>query len=535
MGWYLFFDIVMRKPMIHRSEANILIPLEGWFKRGDWDGFIGLFIDNLLQIMLIAVLCPAIAGLPDELIVTRILPAVALSILFGNIFYAIQARRLAVRTGRDDVTALPYGINTVSLIAYIFLIMGPLYRETQNPELVWQAGVFACLGSGVLELIGSFVADPLRRWLPRAALLAALAGVAITFISMGFAFQIFAFPAVSVIPMLLIVCAYAGRWRLPFGVPSGLFAILLGIVVAWALRGAGWVELPQQEIQAKFGLHLPAFDFGRFWEFLADGDGWQYMTVIFPMALFNLIGSLQNLESAAAAGDEYPTRSSLAMNGIGSIVAAGFGSAFPTTIYIGHPGWKAMGAGYGYSLLDGIVVALLCFFGAIGVILDVVPIEVTLGILIWIGIVIVGQALGEVPKEHGVAVAIGLLPAMAAWAQNLVESSVQAAGGTLAEVLPDFGSSLYIHGLLALSQGFLITSMIFASVVVFSIERRFLAAAIILGVAAVLSLFGLIHAYEVSPSGVEARYAWLAAPQFAFAYGALAVALLVAWCRRRSG
>jgi len=508
--------------------------LGGWFKRGDWDGFIGLFVDNLLQLMLIAVLAPAIAGLPDELIVERILPAAALSILFGNIFYGIQARRLAVRTGREDVTALPYGINTVSLIAYIFLIMGPLYRETQDPELVWQAGVFACLGSGILELIGSFVADPLRRWLPRAALLAALAGVAITFISMGFAFQIFAFPSVAVIPMLLIVCAYAGKWVLPFRVPAGLFAILVGLGLAWVLRLTGLVTLPEQGIQASLGLHLPLLDFGRFWEFLSEKDGWQYMTVIFPMALFNLVGSLQNLESAAAAGDEYPTRSSLAMNGIGSIVAAGFGSAFPTTIYIGHPGWKSMGAGYGYSILDGIVVALLCFFGAIGLILDVVPIEVTLGILIWIGIVIVAQSFGEVPKEHGIAVALALVPSLAAWAQTLVETSVQAAGGTLASAMPNFGSGLYIDGLLALSQGFLITSMIFAAVVVFSLERRFLSAAIVMGAAALLSCFGLIHSYEVLPTGVTARYGWLAAPGFAAAYGALALGLLAAWyqCRR---
>jgi two-component system, cell cycle sensor histidine kinase and response regulator CckA len=74
--------------------------------------------------------------------------------------------------------------------------------------------------------------------------------------------------------------------------------------------------------------------------------------VLVPMELARLpYGSLQNIESAESAGDAYDTRTSLTVNGLGSIVAAMFGSAFPTTIYIGHPGWKALGARAGYSVL----------------------------------------------------------------------------------------------------------------------------------------------------------------------------------------
>ena len=45
--------------------------------------------------------------------------------LVGNVAYAYQARKLAERTGRSDVCALPYGINTVSLFAHVFLVMLP--------------------------------------------------------------------------------------------------------------------------------------------------------------------------------------------------------------------------------------------------------------------------------------------------------------------------------------------------------------------------------------------------------------------------
>ena len=50
-----------------------------------------------------------------------------------------------------------------------------------------------------------------------------------------------------------------------------------------------------------------------------------------------MLASLQNIESAAAAGDEYPVRASLIVNGLGTLVGALFGSPFPTSIYIGHP------------------------------------------------------------------------------------------------------------------------------------------------------------------------------------------------------
>src|SRR5574337_1687002 len=204
-----------------------------WFVRGDIDGFFGLFIDNLLQLMVIAVLGRLVSGLPPELITGRILPGAAVSILIGNLLYAWQARRLMRESGRTDVTALPYGINTPSLLAFLFLIMGPVYQETGNPTLAWQAGLLACLLSGIMETAGAFIGDWLRRHTPRAALLSALAGVAITFIAMGFIFQIFASPAIAILPMMMILVAYASRIRMPLGLPGGFLAVLTGIALAW--------------------------------------------------------------------------------------------------------------------------------------------------------------------------------------------------------------------------------------------------------------------------------------------------------------
>jgi AGZA family xanthine/uracil permease-like MFS transporter len=498
-----------------------------WFVRGDIDGFFGLFIDNLLQLMLIAVLGKFVCGFPPDLITGRILPGAAVSILIGNIFYAWQARQLMLKTGRVDVTALPYGINTPSLLAYVFLIMGPLYQETGDPTLVWHAGLFACLMSGLIETAGAFVGDWLRRQTPRAALLSALAGIAITFISMGFILQIFASPTIAIFPMMIILITYASRIRLPLGLPGGLVAVLTGVALAWALRAMGIPSFEPSMEKYTLKLYLPTPVPGDLLALLIGTTGWKYMAVIVPMGLFNVIGSLQNLESAEAAGDRYETRPSLLANGIGSLVAALFGSAFPTTIYIGHPGWKAMGARAGYSVLNGAVVTTLCLLGGITLVLKIVPLEATLGILLWIGIIITAQAFQEVPKNHALAVAFGLVPSLAAWSLQLIEMSLRKAGKTLFEVAPVFGNDLYIQGVIALNQGFLLSSTVLAAMLVFVIEREFLKAAGWAAAAAVLSMVGLIHAFELTPSGVHNKFGIVAAPEFAIMYGLSATLLLL--------
>lgn len=502
-----------------------------WFVRGDLDGFVGLFVDNLLQLLLIATLCPLVCGIPTSVVVATILPGAALSILVGNLFYSWQAWKLAKATGRDDVTALPYGINTVSLIAFIFFIMGPVWRATGDPIKVWEAGMFACLVSGIVELSAAFFIDPLRRSVPRAALLSALAGIALTFIAMGFAFQIFASPAIAVVPMFLIVVAYAARIKLPLGLPAGFVAILVGVGMAWGLRAVGWNVFTPPADSVSMALHLPRPELAG-WHAMFGGL-WGYLTVILPMAMFTVLGSLQSLESAEAAGDRYETMPSLAANGIGTIVAAFFGSAFPTTIYIGHPGWKAMGARVGYSAVNGFVICALCFLGAVGAILHIVPLEATLGILIWIGLVMVAQAFRDSPPHHSLAVAFGLIPALAAWALLLIETTLRVAGTTLEEALPKFGNDLFIRGVISLNQGFLITSMAFAAIVAFAIDRRFASASIVSFVCSALSAIGLIHAWHLGPSGVSPSFGWMAAPEFAASYFLIGIILLMLqWIKR---
>lgn len=494
-----------------------------WFVRGDIDGFFGLFVDNLLQLMLVVVLSSAVCGLPTSLVLGRILPGAAISILLGNVFYAWQARR----TGRDDATALPFGINTPSLLAFVFLVMRPVFQETKDATLTWRVGLSACVVSGIFEACGAFVGDWLRRNTPRAALLAALAGIALTFISMGFVFQIFAHPWIALFPMLLLLAVYGSRSRLPLGLPGGLVAIATGTAIAWLLHAVSPTLFDPPRHPVSFGFHPPVPVIPDAFALVTDPRSFRTLGVVLPMGLFNVVGSLQNLESAEAAGDRYPTMPSLLANGAATLVAACFGSPFPTTIYIGHPAWKAMGARRGYSILNGAAVTALCWLGATPLVLRVVPIDVTLGILLWIGIIITAQAFQEVPRAHMIAVALGLVPSFAAWALVLVDVALRAGGSSLFQAASAFGADLYIDGVIALSQGFLLTSIILAAILVFIVERRFLQAAAWSLSGAALSMLGLIHAYALTPNGVQNRFGLAAAPGFGAAYAMSAGSLVL--------
>jgi len=245
------------------------------------------------------------------------------------------------------------------------------------------------------------------------------------------------------------------------------------------------------------------------------------LAVIFPMGLFNVIGSLQNLESAEAGGDRFPTKPSLLCNGLATLAAGFFGSPFPTTIYIGHPGWKAMGARHGYSILNGSLISLLCLLGGVNMVLKVIPLECTLGILLWIALIITAQSFQEIPKEHALAVAFGLIPSFAAYVLMVLELALNKAGSSLTASAGKFAPDLYLNGLIALSQGFLLNSMIFAAILVFTIDRKFLRAAGWSFAASALSAVGLIHAYRLTEAGVENNFSFPAAGEFAWIYAAL--------------
>ncbi len=465
--------------------------------RRDIDGFFGLMIDNLVNLIVAASVCTWLFDMPKWLVFGRILPGVGVSILLGNLYYSHQAKRLAEKERRTDVTAMPYGINTPSLFAFLFLVMGPVHALTGDPVLTWKVGVAACFLNGVLEVLGSFIGERIRKITPRAALLSTLAGIAIAFISMIPTLEIFAMPVVGLLPLGIIMIQYFSRIRFPGGLPAGLVAVATGTLVAW-LTG----EMAGEEVTgaiASMGFFLPHPSLSE----LVGGLAiiMPYTAIVVPMAVANFLGTMQNVESAAAAGDRYETFPTMLVDGVGTVVGAFLGSCFPTTVYIGHPGWKEIGARRGYSVMNGLFVMLVCATGGMGLVMAVVPIEAGAAILLWIGLIIGAQAFQVVPSRYYPAVVLGFVPHIASWGLLQVQNALKAAGtgpgvvGTAA--LKEAG--IDYTGLTVLGSGALLSAMMLTAVLVFLIDRKFLTAFWWTLLTAAFAFVGLIHAEELDP------------------------------------
>jgi adenine/guanine/hypoxanthine permease len=494
-----------------------------WFTSGDVDGFFGLFFSGFPDLLLIVGLAP-VCGFTAEFVTVRILPGVAISVLVGNLFYAWQARQLARREGRDDVTAIPFGVNTPTIFAYTFLIMGPIYSRTHSATQAWEAGVFASFVSGLVQTAGAFCTDWLRRHTPRAALLCPLAGLALAYLCLGFVFGVFAQASIALVPMIILFALYGARLKLPWRIPPGLVAIGFGALLVAVLRGLNLYNVPLPPITAP-GFHLPSPV--NLFTLLGRREWLGYLAVIVPLASLDTLASLQILESVKIAGDDYRTTPSLLTNGLCTLAAAALGSPFPTTLYVGHAAHKANGAHSGYSVLNGVVTMILCMSGLLPMVLRVIPLEVAGPVIVWFGLVTVGQAFIEVPRAQSVAVALGLVPMLAQWASSVVDTVARAAGSSLLEILPRLNNDLALSGLLALGQGALLTSMLWAATMALVIERHFFQAAGWMGAASILSALGVIHAFNLTSAGIEGRIGWGVSPAFALGYLAGATFLLI--------
>jgi AGZA family xanthine/uracil permease-like MFS transporter len=481
------------------------------FTKGDGEGFVAAFVNNLVQLLILAPLCTFVLGFSPELIYGKILPGVAISFVVGNFFYAWQALQLAKRENRTDVCALPYGISTPAIFAHVFLVMLPakqlaLAHGMPDPErFAWHAGLVACALGGLVEFSLSFCAPFIRRHTPQAAMLATLGGVGVGLLGLSFFFQLFAAPLVGIVTLVLVFLVFFGRVKFRGGLPATLVILAIGTGLAWA-TGLAPVGGADARPFADFGFYPTIPMPGELYAALTGGHLIAYLSVVIPIGLLGVLASLQNIESAAAAGDSYPVRSSLIVSGVGTLAAALFGSPFPTSIYIGHPAWKKLGARAGYSFLNGVAIAVICTSGLMAALTWLIPAQAGVAIILWIGVIITVQAFEVTPPRHYPAVVIGLFPGIAAWVMLVVKGSLAAAGVggpngpalDAALVSAAHAGGSFIGGGFALEQGFLYAAMIWAAIVVGIVDRAWHRAAAWCGVGALLSALGLMHSYVLT-------------------------------------
>src|SRR6202049_3797796 len=508
---------------------------------GDWNAFFGFGTNILVNLLTLSGLLRFVLKMPDQLVFGRILPATGMMLFLSTLYYAWLAYGLAKRTGRNDVCALPSGTSVPHMFVVTFVIMLPIAAKTGDPVKGWEAGLTWVFIQSFGLMAGGFVAPIIRKITPRAALLGTLAGVSIAFISMRPAQDMFITPVIGVTCFAIILASWFGGVRYFGGVPAGLVAIAVGCVIAWgstlfglSLGGMSVAGLGQAF--SSFGFSFPTPAVGHVFA------GFQFIGVILvtaiPFGIYDLVEAMDNVESAAVAGDSFPTTRVLTADGIVSLIGCLMGNPFINAVYIGHPGWKAMGGRIGYSAATGIMVIILSWFGIISVMMALVPVVAISPILLYIGMLIGAQAFQTTPIKHAPAIVLALTPHLAAWAKLQIDTmlgstlnAAQAVGGLAADKvgavktaaiasLPQQG--VIYHGLEVMGGGSILAGLILGAIGVFVIERDFVKASAFAFAGAVLTYFGFMHGEAVGIGGglgvtpaVALAYAVMAAAFFA--------------------
>ena len=495
-------------------------PAARWYAAGDWSAFFGLALDNMTQLVILSSLLIGVFRFPADLVLYTMVPGTALGVLAGDLVYTALAIRLMRRSGRADVTAMPFGIDTPTLFAMVFGVLGPAMVATGDPVLAWKIGMAVTVAMGAFKLVLSAAGDWARRAVPRAALLGSIAGVAILLIAFLPALKVFHDPIVGLVSLVIVLVSLVGRRRLPWGIPGAFLAVLAGSAIFWvrsSLDGSG------HAVAAAWRLALP-------WPSLAWidalGAAAPYLSLALPFALVTVIGGIDNAESAAAAGDDYRARDVLFTEAAATILAGVCGGVVQNTPYIGHPAYKAMGARAGYTLATGIVIGGGAAVGVISLLVALLPEAAVAPILIFIGLEITAQAFLATPRHHAPAVAVAFIPAVAALVLIQGNALLGAVGKTAADLAGEARANW--TALLALGNGFVVTALLWAASLAWIIDSHLGRAAAALAIASLATLFGVIH--SPLPNGAM-FWPWAPPsslpPTLAAAYGTAAAILLL--------
>lgn len=466
------------------------------FSRNDYSAFWALFTDNLINLMVLSAVCQFVFSMPADIVFGRIVPGAAVAIISGIIIYALLAVYVAKKTGRN-VTAMPYGISTPVMFVYLFGVIGPIYWATSDALLAWQVGIGAGFMGGIVAALGAIVGPFLKRITPRAGMLGTLCGIALVFIGVVPMAEIFEMPLVGFTSMIIILWGLVGRFKLPFNIPAGLLALVVGTLMALAM---GKTSISIEGV----GFYPPMPYYGDMMagiQYLFNNP--ELFLVLIPVQIYNFIETMNNVESAEAAGDKYPVAVCQVTDGLGTMLGALFGSPFPTTAYIGHPAYKRIGAHTGYIIGVGIIIPLAAFFGLLAFLSNMIPVAAAAPILVFVSISLISNTAASVKPSHMAAVAIAMIPHVSSFLMTKWGSMMNALRESGVENLPGLTDEAMVGAMLqqgahvighqALSQGAILTGLIWGAIAASVIDAKFRNAGGFAIAAAIMSAIGIIH------------------------------------------
>lgn len=480
-------------------NKGLLVP---FFRRGDIGGLTYAITNNIVNYLIVIATLSGALGWPDEIVYGRVIPGMSIGLLCSGLYYAYMGWKLSKKEGHSNVTALPSGVSTPAMFVILYGVITPLHYGIGNPELEWAAAMAATFIGGAVEFFGGFIGPWMKKHIPRAALLGTVAGIGFIWMATQGVFDVFGDPLVGLPILAVAMVGLFGGYVFPKKIPPLVVAIVGGIIYAFCLgrttfdfSGIGfYFPNPVNTIQtliSGFAIVAP------------------YLTIIIPIEIYNFIETMDNVEAANAAGDNYSVREAQFADGICTMISALFGGVVPNTVWLGHAGLKKTGAGIGYSVVAGLVLGAAGIFGLFTFLSALVPPAICAVTFLWCAIIMVAQAFKDNDKRHYAAVAIAMVPPVADYLYTQVTGAVGVAdiwtetlSTGLSGYAPEVTEMLIANGVMwngvpAVKAGAIIIGILLGTFTVFIIDKKLNMAGVTAFVGAALSFFGFVHCAQL--------------------------------------
>ena len=481
------------------NNQRTIVP---FFRRGDIGGIAYIVTNNIVNYLIVIATLTGVLGWPHDLVFHYVIPGMSIGLMVGCFYYAWMGYRLSRKEGRANVTALPSGVSTTAMFVILYGVVMPLHYAVGDPKLAWSAAMAACFLGGCIEFIGGIIGPWMKNNIPRAALLGTVAGIGFIWMATQGVFDIFSDPVIGLPVMIVAMTGIFATYLFPKKIPPLAVAIVGGIVYAFCLgrtqidlSGIGfYIPNPVTSIQYMingFALIVP------------------YLAIIIPVEIYNFIETMDNVEGANSAGDNYNVREAQFADGICTIISACFGSVVPNTVWLGHVSLKKTGAGIGYSVVSGLVLGLAGVFGLFTFLSDAVPPAICAITFLWCAVDMLSQAFDVVDKKHYAAIGVAMVPPVADYLYTQVTGAVGLSNlwtETVASGISDFTPEVHQalvdagvmwNGVAAVKSGAIVVGIILGTITVFTIDKRLDKVALTAVIAAALSFTGLIHSAEI--------------------------------------
>jgi adenine/guanine/hypoxanthine permease len=483
--------------------------------RGDLDTTLIQVGFNLAH-MVIPVFLLLPAGIPAVFSAAHLLPGYALGFLIGSLGLVRMAVNLARRENRPNITAHVYGNNVPAIIAYTLSILLPVWLESHDAERAWQIAAAAVAWTGIIKLAAAPFAKAIRSFIPPAAAMTVFGAAMYSYLALVLLQRVFDQPLIGLIALaIVLITALANvpitRYRIPpffvaWIIPL-IAALMIGYVhpvwqgfsftLPWSIAPAGFIGATLRAMW----LALP------------------YLSVIAPIAIYQVLQDIAAVAGAAAAGDDYDPRGILAWDGLGTLVCGLAGSVITPVVYAMHPPYKALGARISYAFWTPVIFLFVVMSGLAIFVSQLFPWPILAAIIAYVSIGVGMATIRRVDARYLSAVLLGFVLPAGAVVATAVNSALPALqlSATNSAVQNALNRSIYWSSVQGLGNGFLFLVLVVASLLAEAIDRRFVRAALWCLIAAAFSWLGLMHSATIR-WGAQPDYAagWLAAAAITF-------------------